>query len=78
MEKYSRQELEDAIRRAFCDRRCDYIAIYDRRNRFLFESATLGVANGWLHEEFIEFDEQSSELRYRLTEVGKTHFGIKK
>lgn len=67
-------DLEDALRRAFVDRRADYIFLDDRRQAFRIESVRLGVERGWLTEEFVEIDEQYAQLRYRLTEEGKRHF----
>ena len=74
--KYQENELEAALLRAFVDNRADFILLDDRRERFLIESATLGVEKGWLSEEFIEIDDQYSQLRYRLTDEGKRHFGL--
>ena len=74
--KYQENELEAALLRAFVDNRADFILLDDRRERFLIESATLGVEKGWLSDEFIEIDDQYSPLRYRLTDEGKRHFGL--
>lgn len=70
------EEFEDSLRRSFVNNFADYIVIYDKRHRFLFESAAYGERLGWLSSEFVELDEQSSEMRYRLTEAGKKHFGL--
>ena len=70
------QEFEASLRRAFVDGKADYIVLYSRRHKFRYESAAYGALQGWLDEEFIEVDEQSSELHYRLTEDGKKHFGL--
>ena len=74
---YPEQELEASLKRAFVDGKADYVVICSRRDRFLLESAMFGVLNNWLSEELKELDEQSSELRFRLTEEGKKHFGVK-
>ena len=71
---YEPKELEAALRRAFVDNKADFVCIFSRRSRFLIESAQLGMEQGWLSEEFVELDEQSSELRYRLTQKGREHF----
>lgn len=72
---YPVDELEASLRRAFTNPRTDYIIIDDRRQRFLSESAALGVEKGWLTEEFVEIDSQYSQYRYRLTDVGRRYFG---
>lgn len=74
--KYQDDELEAALKRAFVDGKADYIILDDRRQRFLIESACLGVEKGWLDEEFVEIEEQYSQLRYRLTDDGRKHFGV--
>jgi hypothetical protein len=70
-------EFEASLRRAFVEHHADFIMIDSRRHVFLIESAAYGVERGWLTEKFIELDEQSSQLRYRLTAAGKRHFGLK-
>ena len=70
------QEWEAALRRAFVDRRADSIVLYDRRERFLLESAAYGERMGWLEGRLVELDEQSTEERYRLTSEGRKHFGL--
>ncbi len=72
---YPESELEDALRRAFVNHRCDFIIIDDRRQRFLIESAALGERKGWLAFELCDTDEQSTQWRYRLTPAGRAHFG---
>lgn len=74
--RYTESELEDSLKKAFVDHKSDYIVIYDRHNKFLCESAALGVECGWLSEQFIQHDEQSSELRFRLTDVGARYFNL--
>ena len=76
-EDYSKDELEGALKRAFVDHRADFVIIDSRRQQFLIASAQLGKDNGWLFEEFVQYDEQSSALHYRLTDKGKEHFGLK-
>ncbi len=75
-EEYKEAELEAAIKRAFVDHRADFVIIDSHRDRFLIASAQLGVNKGWLSEKFVEIDEQSSQLQYRLTSEGKIHFGL--
>lgn len=70
------EEFEDSLRKSFVEGSADYIAIYDRRHRFLWESAEYGKKMGWLFDEYHEFDEQDSEYRYRMTPEGKKHFGL--
>ena len=67
-------EFEASLRRAFVDKEADYVVIYSRRQRFQIEAAGFAIEKGWLEEEFVELDEQSSEFRYSLTEKGKEHF----
>jgi hypothetical protein len=73
---YPEEELEDALRRAFTEGKADYIFIDNRYARFLIASASFGVQKGWLDEEFVEVDEQYSQIRCWLTEAGKKHFGL--
>lgn len=73
---YPEAELEAALQRAFVQHRADYIVIDSRRHQFLWEGARMGLDRGWLSCEVVEPDEQSTELRYRLTEAGRTHFGV--
>lgn len=68
------QEFEASLRRAFVDDTADYVVIFSKHQRFLLESAFYGQLQGWLKAEFVELDEQSSEIRYRLTDEGKKHF----
>ena len=70
------QEFEASLRRAFVNGKADYVVLYSRRQLFLGESAMYGEQRGWLEGKFIELDEQSSEIRYRLTDKGKQHFGL--
>lgn len=69
-------EFIASLKRSFCDNHADFIVIRDRRQRFQGEAASFGEANGWLSGELIEHDEQSSELRYRLTPLGRAEFGL--
>jgi hypothetical protein len=70
------QEFEASLRRAFVDHRADFIIIDDRRQRFRGESATFGEERGWLNGRLVQLDDQTSEIRYRLTESGRAHFGL--
>lgn len=60
-----------ALQRAFVDSGADFIVLYDRRQKFLIDSAQFGEAMGWLYCEVVETGSQSTEWRYRLTEKGK-------
>lgn len=71
-------EYESALRRAFVDKRADYIVITSRRERFQIEAVNFGIEQGWLKGEWDESDEQSSAFVCRLTDSGKQHFGIAK
>lgn len=51
----------------------DYVTIYDRRNAWQWRAAEISVAEGWLEPGvMVELDEQSSELRYRVTSAGRS------
>lgn len=69
-------EFIASLKRSFCDREADFIVVRDRRHRFQGEAAAFGEANGWLSGELVEHDEQSSELRFRLTPLGRAEFGL--
>ena len=73
------EEFEASLRRAFVDDKADYIVLYDRRERFLWESAAYGTERGWLDSGTLlsDADEQSSEMRFRLTDKGRLHFGAR-
>lgn len=71
-------EFEASLRRAFVDGHADYIVLYDRRERFLWESVWYAQEQGWLNDGKLlsDADEQSSEARFRLTAKGREHFGL--
>lgn len=79
------EEFEASLRRAFTPteendyRGADFIALYSRRQgEFLFASAAYGVEKGWLKEQECRGidPDQDYELRYRLTDEGRNHFGV--
>jgi hypothetical protein len=70
------QEYEASLRRAFVDRRADFIIIDDRRQRFLIDGAAYGERMGWLKFEAYDIDTQSTQWHYRLTPKGRKHFGL--
>lgn len=74
--KYQEDELEAALKRAFVERKADFIIVDNRFEQFLIESAILGREKGWLTEKFVEVDEQYSQYQYRLTDEGRKHFGL--
>lgn len=50
----------------------DYVCIYDKRQAWLWKAAEIGVEQGWFRPgELVELDEQSSELRYYVTDAGR-------
>lgn len=57
--------------RAFRDHNADFIIIDDRRMEFQIQSSQFGETLGILTSEFIEIDEQSTQMRYRLTDLGR-------
>jgi hypothetical protein len=68
--------IEDAraalVRANRSGQRFDYITIYDRREAWLWKAAEIAVEHGWLEPgRLVELDEQSSELRYYVTEAGR-------
>lgn len=69
-------EYEAALKRAFVDRRADYIVITSRREQFQAESANYGIDQGWLSGEWDDRDEQSTAFVCRLTPEGRKHFGL--
>ena len=69
-------EYEASLRRAFVERRADFIVITSRRERFQIEAANYGVDQGWLKGEMDTRDEQSSVWVCRLTDKGREHFGL--
>lgn len=71
-------EYEAALRRAFVDRRCDFIMIDSRRQEFQIKSANYGIEQGWIVGEWNDLDDQSTYWTGRLTEAGKKHFGLLK
>ena len=78
MEKTSVQtvEYEDALRRAFVERRADYIVITSRRQQFQIASSGYGIEQGWLQGYWDTRDEQASAWVCRLTAKGREHFGL--
>lgn len=71
-------EFEASIRRAFVEGKADYISLYSRHQIFLCESAIYAEQRGWITGKLIQLDEQSSEMRYRLTNEGKKYFKLEK
>lgn len=70
------QQYEDALRRAFVDRRADYIVVTSRRERFQLSAASYGEDKGWLSCHVDDRDEQSTSYVYRLTPSGRRYFGL--
>lgn len=73
---YLESDLEASLKRAFVNGKADYIILDSRRGPFLWAGVKFGMERGWLAERFVEIDEQSSQLQYRLTDEGKRHFGV--
>lgn len=71
-------EYEAALRRAFVERRADYIVIDSRRQEFQIKSASYGIDRGWLSGSIVESDPQSTAWVLRLTEAGREHFGVQR
>lgn len=85
---YTNEDLEASLKRAFADRRADFIIMDGQtmRNQFLVDSVNYGIGQGWLKPgEDIDEDKalgqglgQYFAYTYRLTEKGAKHFGVKK
>jgi hypothetical protein len=69
-------EYKSALRRAFVERRADYIVITSRREQFKAAAVSYGIDQGWLEGEWDRSDEQSTAFVARLTEAGRKHFGV--
>ena len=76
MTQYTNEEFEDSLRRAFVERRADFIVITSRRERFQIGAANYGVDQGWLVGRMDTRDEQSSAWVCRLTDKGREYFGV--
>lgn len=72
----SAREYEAALRRAFVTHRCDFVIIDSARQRFQIAGVNYGMTRGWLSCEEKVIDEQDTQLRYRLTNKGRLHFGL--
>jgi len=72
------QEFEERTAKAF-HQGADYVIIRSRHQQFQAEAVDYCISKGWLTcGELIQLDEQSSEIRCRLTSKGKEHWGITK
>lgn len=61
-----------ALVRAFRDHKCDYVIINSRRQEYQYKSATFGLECKLLYaQEIDDYEDQYTELRFRLTELGK-------
>lgn len=86
MPEFQEADLEGALRRAFMDRKADFIVVdgHDLRSEFLRESLALGLTQGWLvKDKNIDEDDWLGRSRgqwyaftYRLSKKGKKYFGI--
>ena len=70
------QQAEDMLRRAFVDRRADYIVVTSRREQAQLEAVWYGEQRGWLDCEADAADEQCTAVVCRLTTAGREHFGL--
>jgi hypothetical protein len=85
-EKFEPKDLEDSLRRAFVDKKADFIMVdgHTLQNEFLRESVVLGLEKGLLVQgQPIDEDDrlgrglgQNYAFTYRLTEEGRKYFGI--
>jgi len=86
--KFTKEELEASLKRAFGDGKADYIEMdgHSCRSRFLVESVDYGVNQGWIYRAKDKNEDdvlgagmgQWSAMTYRLTAKGKKYFGLKK
>ena len=65
-----------ALRRAFVERRADYVALTSRREQFQAEAMNFGMDRGWLRGQWDTRDPQSTAFICRLTEEGKRYFNL--
>lgn len=70
-------EHQDSLWRAFIRDKADFIVIYSKHQRWLYDCAEWAREKGWLTFEEVELDEQSTEYRYRLTPEGRKMLEVK-
>ena len=78
---YAQLEYEQSLRRAFVDRRADFIVLDSCRTGqgFLAPAIAYCFDLGWLYcSQYDTSDEQSSIAQFRLTDAGKKFLGIDK
>lgn len=63
-------EKEAMLRRAFVDRKADYIVIDNRRQQNQIEAANYGLDKGWLSSQWHD-DGQCTAVTFRLTSEGR-------
>lgn len=64
------QQAFDALRRAFIEKKADYIEIDGWSPRWQIAAAEAAAQVGWLTSELIEVERQYSVKRYRPTALG--------
>jgi hypothetical protein len=69
-------EYEAALRRAFVEKRAACVVISSRRQQFQIRCTNYGIEQGWLKGRWDDSDEQSTAFVARLTDEGRTHFGL--
>ena len=78
MQDYITKDLEDALRRAFVEKKAETILVDGDilRDNFLRESVSLGIEKGWLEVKSKLEEEQWTTLFYGLTKTGRNYFGL--
>ena len=76
---YLVEEMEASLHRAFVDKKADWIAVDSnpRGQRFLYASLTWALDEGLLYQSGTEEGDQMAIFQFRLTDEGRTHFGLK-
>ncbi len=70
-------EREDSLRRSFVKHKADFITMDGHTNTWLRNTIAYGQEQNWLGEGTEGGDSQWTILSFRLTDLGKEHFGIK-
>lgn len=79
-EDIHKEEFEASLRRAFVDAKMDSVCLDGQSGRFLWATAGYALKMGWFAEpsETGSDYEQYTGYVFRLTDKGKSHFGLVK
>ena len=77
-ENYTKKDLEDSLRRAFVDKKANFIRFdgHTARNKFLSSAIQHGLDQDLLYFARETGDSQWTEHHYKLSQKGKKYFGI--